>query len=86
MLVELKEDIGVKAEYPNRYSPIPPNGQQCPFTGLKHAKLYQLLKGEAKKNVRVVNLREDGATRGKTLFHVGDMLKWLDSLATGGAR
>jgi len=31
--------------------------------------------------VRVVFLREPGARRGKTLFHVGDMLQWLDELA-----
>jgi hypothetical protein len=29
----------------------------------------------------VVFLREPGARHGKTLFHVGDMLAWLDTLA-----
>jgi hypothetical protein len=84
MTVELIErtESATAAEYPNRYSAIPPNGQQCEFTGLKHAKLYQLLDGSAKGKVRVANLREPGATRGKTLFHVGDMLRYLDSLAS----
>ena len=68
----------------DRWSPIPPNGQSCQFTGLKHAKLYQLLgaDGLARPHVRVVNLRTPGANRGQTLFHVGDMLRFLDSLAT----
>src|SRR5205085_6601296 len=68
--------------YPNRYSPIPPNGENCTFTGLKHAKLYHLLgpTGLARPHVRVVNLKAPGTKRGKTLFHVGDMLKFLDDL------
>ena len=67
----------------DRWSPIPPNGQRCQFTGLKHAKLYQILgaNGIARRQVRVVNLRTPGATRGQTLFHVGDMLRFLDALA-----
>lgn len=67
----------------DRWSPIPPNGQRCQFTGLKHAKLYHLLGegGFARKNVRVVNLRTPGANRGQTLFHVGDMLTFLNSLS-----
>lgn len=66
-----------------RWSPIPPNGQCCQFTGLKHAKLYHLLAGGglARKHVRVVNLRTPGANRGQTLFHVGDMLGFLDALS-----
>ena len=71
------------AEYPNSYAPIPPSGQSCPHTGLKHAHLYKLLgsNGAARKFVRVVNLREPQARHGKTLFHVGDMLRFLDNLA-----
>ena len=67
----------------DRWSPIPPNGQSCQFTGLKHAKLYHLLGdgGLAKKHVRVVNLRTPGANRGQTLFHVGDMLRFLDAMS-----
>ncbi len=67
----------------DRWSPIPPNGRSCQFTGLKHAKLYQLLSagGDVRKRVRVVNLRTPGAKRGQTLFHVGDMLQYLDELA-----
>jgi len=67
----------------DRWSPIPPNGRSCQFTGLKHAKLYNLLgpDGLARKHVRVVNLRTPGAKRGQTLFHVGDMLQFLDSLS-----
>lgn len=72
-----------------RWSPIPPNGQSCQFTGLKHAKLYDLLGGDgiARPHVRVVNLRTPGAKRGQTLFHVGDMLQFLDTLSRhqGGA-
>jgi hypothetical protein len=54
---------------------IPANGQSCPYTGLKHARLYKLLgeNGAAREFVRVVNR--------KTLFHVGDMLRFLDNLA-----
>ena len=67
----------------DRWTPIPPNGQRCQFTGLKHAKLYHILSGDGhvRKRVRVVNLRTPGATRGQTLFHVGDMLRFLDELA-----
>ena len=68
-------------EYPNRYTAIPVNGDICAVTGLKHSKLYTLLKGEARGKVRVANLREGGAQRGKTLFHVGDMLRFLDTKA-----
>ena len=69
--------------YPNRYAPIPPNGKRCEFTGLGHAKLYTVLTagGPARKKVRVANLRTTGASRGQTLFHVGDMLRFLDDLA-----
>ena len=74
----------------DRWTPIPPNGRSCQFTGLKHAKLYDLLSSEgiARGRVRVVNLRTPGAARGQTLFHVGDMLEFLDELAQqqGGAR
>lgn len=69
-------------QYPNRYIPVVPNGQVCPITGLKHAKLYSTLKtGLASKHVRVLTLKEPGAARGKLLFHAGDMLRWFDSLA-----
>ena len=66
-----------------RWTPIPPNGQSCQFTGLKHAKLYDLLgsAGIARGHVRVVNLRTPGAKRGQTLFNVRDMLDFLDGLA-----
>jgi hypothetical protein len=83
----------VTNEYRNprdRWTPIPPNGRCCQFTGLKHARLYRLLAdgGLAREHVRIVNLRTPGAKRGQTLFHVGDMLEFLDSLATkqGGGR
>jgi hypothetical protein len=69
--------------YPDRYTPIPANGLRCEFTGLKHAKLYHLLQvgGPVRKKVRVANLRTPGTTRGQTLFHVGDMLRYLDEVA-----
>lgn len=70
-------------DYPNRYAKIPPNGRRCEWTGLGHAKLYQILgtAGMARSKVRVANLRTPGAARGQTLFHVGDMLRFLDELA-----
>ena len=75
--------IAKPVEYPNRYTPIPPNGQRCEFTGMKHAKLYDILSvgGIARDKVRVANLRTPGTNRGQTLFHVGDMMRFLDELA-----
>lgn len=74
----------------DRWTPIPPNGRSCEFTGLKHAKLYDMLGcgGIARGHVRVVNLRTPGTKRGQTLFHVGDMLRYLHDLAEqqGGGR
>ena len=77
-----QEPMTRPAEYPNRYVTIPPNGRRCEFTGLGHAKLYQILSadGIARRKVRVANLRTPGAARGQTLFHVGDMLRFLDGL------
>jgi hypothetical protein len=70
-------------EYPNCYAAIPPNGKVCPHTGLRHTHLYTMLAvgGTARPHVRVVSLREPGARKGKTLFHVGDFLRHLDRLA-----
>jgi hypothetical protein len=78
-----QEPMARPAEYPNRYATIPPNGRRCEFTGLGHAKLYQILgaEGIARRKVRVANLRMPGTARGQTLFHVGDMLRFLDELA-----
>jgi hypothetical protein len=77
------EGVASAVEYPNSYASIPANGQSCPHTGLKHAHLYKLLgqDGAAREFVRVVNLRHPKARHGKTLFHVGDMLRFLDNLA-----
>lgn len=69
------------SQYPERWTAVPPNGQVCDVTGLKHSKLYSLLDGEARLKVRVACLRETGKTRGKRLFHVGDMLRFLDEKA-----
>ena len=69
------------SEFPDRYAPIPPNGRKCEFSGLGHARLYQLLDGAAKPFVRVASLREPGARRGTRLFHVGDLLRYFDRLA-----
>jgi hypothetical protein len=79
----IEETSAVASQEVDRWSPIPPNGQRCQFTGLKHAKLYHLLAsgGVVRKRVRVVNLRTPGAKRGQTLFHVGDMLQFLDALS-----
>ena len=81
--VQIDEAVSDQASYPNRYVTIPPNGRRCEFTGLGHAKLYQILgpNGVARRHVRVANLRTPGAARGQTLFHVGDMLRYLDALA-----
>ena len=66
----------------NRFTPIVANGRLCPITGLKHAALYRLLvHGPARRHVRVCNLRQPGQVRAQTLFHVGDMLGYLSSLA-----
>lgn len=70
--------------YPNRYVPIVPNGRHCEITGLSHGRLFQLLNGPAREHVRVASLREPAKKRGKRLFHVGDMLKYLDALAAAG--
>ena len=81
--IVIEETNAAASPLMHSWSPIPPNGQRCQFTGLKHAKLYQILgeNGVARKHVRVVNLRTPGATRGQTLFHVGDMLQYLDKLS-----
>jgi len=78
-----QEPMTRPADYPNRYTTIPPNGRRCEFTGLKHAKLYHILGqgGIARRKVRVANLRMPGTARGQTMFHVGDMLRFLDELA-----
>ena len=85
-LIEMPEPNKLSADqqgYPNRYTPIPPNGRTCQHTGLRHAQLYKLLgeNGSARPYVRVANLRQPGASKGKTVFHVGDLLKYLDRLA-----
>jgi len=78
-------DPETPGEYPNSYAALPPNvkGALCPHTGLRHAHLSKLLKpgGLAAAHVRVVMLRLPGARHGKTLYHVGDMLRWLNGLA-----
>jgi hypothetical protein len=86
VLIEIPEPAkqSVKtADYPNCYAPIPPNGKACVYCGLKHAQLYKLLgeDGAARPYVRVANLKHPGASKGKTVFHVGDMLRYLDWLA-----
>lgn len=70
-------------EYPNFYAPIPANGKTCPHSGLKHAQMYRLLTGEGqlRQHVRVAHITLPGRARGKTLFHVGDLLRFLDTLA-----
>jgi hypothetical protein len=81
--IEIAVNETSTTSYPNCYIVIPPNGKVCSVTGLRHTHLYNLLSdnGSARPFVRVVNLREPGAKKGKTLFHVGDMLCFLDSLA-----
>jgi hypothetical protein len=73
------------------YAPVPTNSEgPCRYTGLRHSLLYVTLnRPEVRERVRVAKLKAPGANRGKTLFHVGDMLAYLDSLADeqkGGAQ
>jgi hypothetical protein len=88
VVIEEEENAREVADYPNRYVPIPPNGRRCEWTGLGHAKLYHILSvtGMARRKVRVANLRAPGTKRGQTLFHVGDMLQFLDTLSREQAR
>ena len=81
--IEIASDESTTPGYVNCYAAIPPNGKVCSFTGMRHTHLYTMLSvgGSARPFVRVVNLREPGASKGKTLFHVGDMLGFLDELA-----
>jgi hypothetical protein len=67
--------------YPNRWAQIPPNGKHCPYTGLGHSRLYQLLDGIGRKHIRVASIRDPKAARGTRLYHLGDMLRFLDQLA-----
>ena len=78
---DIEADDGSGTKYPDRYAPIPPNGGHCEISGLGHARMYALLNGPAAPHVRVANLRESGKKRGKTLFHVGDLLRYFDQLA-----
>jgi len=85
MKIELTSQVSEQTEkcYPDKWTEIPPNGKVCPFTGLKHGKLYSMLgkNGIARPHVRVANLRDPRARQGKTIFHVGDMFRFLDFLA-----
>jgi hypothetical protein len=86
LLIEIPEPPKQAADthnYPNCYAAIPPNGKGCQHTGLKHSQLYKLLGqcGAARRYVRVANLKDPGASKGKTVFHVGDMLRYLDWVA-----
>jgi hypothetical protein len=71
--------------YPDRYAQFPANGRRCEFSGLGHGRFYQLLDGPAKDHVRVASLKEPGKKRGTRLFHVGDLLRYLDGLAAAQA-
>ena len=78
-----QSNVNAPKEYPDTWSEIPPNGKVCSRTGLKHAKIYSMLGkgGIARAHVRVANLKDPKAKQGKTLFHLGDMLRFLDELA-----
>jgi hypothetical protein len=81
--VEVIVEQDKSSDYPNAYAAIPTNGKVCQYTGLRHAQMYSLLSaaGQARPFVRVVNLRQPGSRKGKTLFNVGDFLRFLDRLA-----
>ncbi len=78
--LEIAIDEPQNGDYPNCYASIPSNGKVCSHTGLRHTHLYTMLAagGAARPYVRVVNLREPGASKGKTIFHVGDFFRYLD--------
>jgi hypothetical protein len=90
MKSEINFDVGripCREGYPDVYRPVVPNGRRCEITGMTHGWLYRaLLHGEMGRRVRVLTLKEPGATRGKLMFHVGDALRWLDSLAEEQAK
>jgi hypothetical protein len=68
----------------NIFRPIPPNGKSCAYTGLAHSYMYRLLcnPGTARASVRVASLKQPGQTRAKQLYHVGDLLSYLSTLAS----
>jgi hypothetical protein len=87
VLEEIPDPHPEAHRYPNAYLPVVPNGRRCAVTGLTHGHLYRLLRsGPAARHIRIVSLRERGAARGKLLFHVGDMLRWLDAKAAEQAQ
>lgn len=80
---EAGSDASSLKKYPDRWEVVTPNGRRCPHTGQSHAGLYRLLgpRGLALRYVRVAQLRREGCSRGQLLFHVGDMMRWLDAQA-----
>lgn len=52
------------------------------LSGITRSPLYRLT---ATGRVRTTSLLEDGAKRGKRLFHIPSLLAYLESKATGGA-
>ena len=46
------------------------------YTGLSRAKLYQ---GAADGHFRSVSIREPGQTKGTRLFHLGSILRYIES-------
>ena len=49
--------------------------------GLEQVSAFVGIRRLARAYVRVANLRDPGAKQGKTIFHVGDMLRFLDGLS-----
>ncbi len=71
----------------NRYAPVPRNGQQCCISGFGHTRFYQKVSnGPGREHVRILDTKSPGQKRGTKFFHVGDLLAWLDSLATKGSK
>lgn len=71
----------------NRYLPVPKNGALCPVSGFGHARFYsKVINGSGRDHVRILDLKEPGQSRGTKFYHAGDLLAWLDSLATRGGR
>lgn len=59
---------------------LPADRQTCPRTGFSRATLYRLLRRAGGK-IKTVNLKGEGKSKGRRLFHVGSLFAYLDRLA-----
>lgn len=70
-------------EAPARFVRVPGAGTRCPFTGLSHAGMYQLLDNAGPK-IRTVSLALPGQARGTRLIWLPDVFAYLHNLASKG--